>query len=224
MIGHLLRTIEPYKYRILLFSSIAIIFTLPIPSETIGYELIYAMITSFMILAGMVVVQNKPGWRNRIILILGLVLILIQILDLITPFSIFESLMGSLFVIFFIAISIRVYKDLFLAKEIDLEIIAAVFCGYIFIGFLATFLFMTIEGLIPGSFSGMVNELTRFDNFLYFSFISLLTIGYGDMVPLTSLTKSMVVILGLTGNFYTVIVTGIIIGKFLLNYKPGSDD
>ena len=120
--------------------------------------------------------------------------------------------------------SIRVYKDIYSATDIDREILAAVLCGYIFIGFLAAFLFMTIEGIYPGSFSGMVNSIALFDNFIYFSFITILTIGYGDMAPLTPLTKSLVVVVGLIGNFYTVMVTAIVIGKFLMKSSSPSGD
>ena len=120
--------------------------------------------------------------------------------------------------------SIRVYKDIYKAKDIDREILAAVFCGFIYIGFLASFLFIAVEAMEPGSFSGMVDSIALFDNFIYFSFVTLLTIGYGDMVPLTPLTKTLVVILGLIGNFYTVMVTAIVIGKFLLNYRADSAD
>ncbi len=218
----LLHRLEPFKYSLLLISSVAIIFSLPVPSGSKAYELFYATIMSFNILAGLVVVSSGKGFRNLIIKLLGISLIALLFIELLTPIPLFESILGILFVVFFVSISVRVYKDIFKAEKIGREILAAVFCGYIFIGFLASFLFMAIEGLAPGSFSGIVQDITRFDNFLYFSFISLLTIGYGDMVPLTSLTKSLVVVLGLIGNFYTVFVTAIIVGKFLMNYNKSS--
>ena len=224
MLNTLLKSLYPYKYLLLLLSSFLLIFSLPIPSQTSSYELIFALITSSNILAGLVVVGNVKGIRSSIIRVIGIVLITIQFLDLVIPIPAFESILASLFVIFFVSISIRVYRDIFKAKEIDLEILAAVFCGYIFLGFLASFLFMGIESVHPGSFGGMDAGITRFDNVLYFSFITLLTIGYGDMVPLTTLTKSLVVAVGLIGNFYTVMVTAIVIGKFLMNYKPGSKE
>ena len=224
MLNTIVKSLSPYKYQLLLLSSFLIIFSLPIPSETSGYELIYALITSSNILAGLIVVGDNKNIRSRIIRVLGITLIAIQFLDLVIPIPAFESILASLFVLFFVSISIRVYKDVYKAKEIDIEILAAVLCGYIFLGFLASFLFMGIESLMPGSFGGMVEGITRFDNIMYFSFITLLTIGYGDMVPLTTLTKSLVVVVGLIGNFYTVMVTAIVIGKFLMNYRPDSSD
>ena len=222
MLDKLIIKLSPYRYLLLLISSLLLILSLTIPIDTFANQYIYPILTSFNIIAGLIVVGQSQNLRSRIIQFIGITLIIIQLIQLITNIPRFELFLGSLFVIFFTSMSIRVYKDIYKARDIDREILAAVFCGYMFIGFLASFLFMAIEALFPGSFSGMVETIALFDNFIYFSFVTLLTIGYGDMVPLTPLTKTLVVILGLIGNFYTVMVTGIVIGKFLLNYRPGS--
>ena len=52
-------------------------------------------------------------------------------------------------------------------------------------------------------------------NLNYFSFTTLLTIGFGDIAPLSLIAKRAVMFIGLLGHFYTVFVTGIIIGKYL---------
>ena len=162
MFQSVLKVLSPYKYLLLLVSSFLIIFSLPIPSETSGYELIYAMITSFNILAGLLIVGDRKSIRSSIIRFIGITLIFIQFFDLLVPIPSFERLLSSLFVIFFVSISIRVYKDIIQAKVIDIEILAAVLCGYIFLGFLASFLFMGIESFYPRSFSGMDAGITSF--------------------------------------------------------------
>jgi hypothetical protein len=53
------------------------------------------------------------------------------------------------------------------------------------------------------------------NNLNYFSFTTLLTIGYGDILPLSLLARRAVMLIGLAGHFYTVFVTSIIIGKYL---------
>jgi hypothetical protein len=41
----------------------------------------------------------------------------------------------------------------------------------------------------------------------------LLTIGYGDITPVSLIAKRAVMFMGLAGHFYTVFITNIIIGK-----------
>lgn len=52
-------------------------------------------------------------------------------------------------------------------------------------------------------------------NLNYFSFTTLLTIGYGDILPVSLVAKRAVMLVGLAGHFYTVFTTSIIIGKYL---------
>jgi voltage-gated potassium channel Kch len=57
------------------------------------------------------------------------------------------------------------------------------------------------------------------DKLLYFSFITLLTIGYGDMVPLTPIAQKTTIFIGLSGQMYLTIITAIVVGKFLNKKK-----
>ena len=114
---------------------------------------------------------------------------------------------------YFTLISLRLFRDLRKQKAVGIETISAVFSGFILLGFLASILFASLDNNFPGAFAGM--EKREFSDFLYFSFITLLTIGYGDIVPSAEISKKMVVFVGLLGHFYTVFVVAIIVGKYL---------
>ena len=53
------------------------------------------------------------------------------------------------------------------------------------------------------------------EDMFYFSFITLTTIGYGDFAPTSELGQKIVILEGLTGQFYIAIVMAILVGKFL---------
>jgi voltage-gated potassium channel len=42
-----------------------------------------------------------------------------------------------------------------------------------------------------------------------------MTIGYGDISPLTPIAKKAAVLIGLWGQFYLVIITALVVGKYL---------
>ena len=49
----------------------------------------------------------------------------------------------------------------------------------------------------------------------YFSFITLLTVGYGDIVPLSNVARKATMLLGLLGHFYDLFVVSVIVGKYM---------
>ena len=91
--------------------------------------------------------------------------------------------------------------------------------GYISLGFLAFFLFMSIEIIHRGAFTGLLLETTNFrvhsDGILYYAYITLLTIGYGEIVPTIPIAQKATILVGLIGQFYLVIITAVVVGKYL---------
>ncbi|MBP9549246.1 MAG: hypothetical protein KBE86_08845, partial [Chitinophagales bacterium] len=49
---------------------------------------------------------------------------------------------------------------------------------------------------------------------LYFTFISLATLGYGDFLPVSPFARSMSAFMGITGQIYIATVIALLIGKF----------
>jgi uncharacterized membrane protein len=56
-----------------------------------------------------------------------------------------------------------------------------------------------------------------FHDYLYFSFVTLTTLGYGDVTPVSSLAKSVAMTIAVAGQFYMTILIAILVGKYLSN-------
>jgi hypothetical protein len=124
----------------------------------------------------------------------------------------------GVYIIYFVIISYRLFHDLIKQKIVGIETISAVFSGFILLGVVASIIFLVIDNTLNGAFEGSVNS-RDFSDFLYFGFVTLLTVGYGDITPSLEISKKLVVLFGLIGHFYTVFVTAIIIGKFIGKIK-----
>ncbi|THB79668.1 MAG: two pore domain potassium channel family protein [Desulfobulbaceae bacterium] len=66
--------------------------------------------------------------------------------------------------------------------------------------------FLSLVIVLLGQIAGRLEKWTRFDA-LYWSLITALTIGYGDMRPVRRITRVFSIIIGLTG----IILTGILV-------------
>jgi hypothetical protein len=76
-------------------------------------------------------------------------------------------------------------------------------------------LFVFIDLWQPQSFANVVSGPGNVQSLNYFSFITLLTVGYGDIVPVSNVARKATILLGLVGHFYDVFVISVIVGKYL---------
>ena len=80
-------------------------------------------------------------------------------------------------------------------------------------------LYILLNQLEANAFSGIQdkNWLNSFTDFTYFSFITLTTLGYGDILPTTSTARFLVFMEAIVGVFYMAIVVSSLVGAALNN-------
>ena len=125
------------------------------------------------------------------------------------------------FFLFFLLLVIELVSQIWSAKVIGKNVIIGIISGYIALGFIAFFICLSIETFYPGSYNGIpvVEGVSSTEDLMYYSYITLMTIGYGEIVPETMLAKKAAVLIGLMGQFYLVILTAIIVGKYVSQRK-----
>ncbi len=134
-------------------------------------------------------------------------------------FEVFTIFFTSLFLL--ICTCSMIY-DVLLRARVTIETLKGVICAYFLIAFLFAYLFVLIEFHEPGSFKINGETATHlqvfpyFAKMLYFSFVTLLTIGYGDIVAVKELGQSAGVIEGIIGQFYVAILVTRIVSVYCL--------
>lgn len=126
-----------------------------------------------------------------------------------------KSWLGILYLVFFFVVAREVFTEVLYAKRVSRSLLSAALCGFVVLCLIGTFVFYQIQIKEPNAFSNTVKGKDAITDLNYFSFTTLLTIGYGDIVPISLLARRAVMFIGLAGHFYTVFVTSIIIGKYL---------
>jgi len=121
-------------------------------------------------------------------------------------------------VLFFLGSAVLIIKSLFGPTHLSGDSIPGAICGYLFLGVAWSVIYSMIEGLQPGSFSvseslALSGGLGRSpsDVLTYYSFVTLTTMGYGDVVPTTPLARTCAWLEAVSGQFYlAVVVAGLI--------------
>ena len=136
-----------------------------------------------------------------------------DVLDLVFSFSFFFY---NLFIVVFVV------RHIAKSEKVNVTIIISSINGYLLIGILgAVLLAMTgiLQKLIYHLDTGAINfaggTAQGFHDFLYFSFITLTTLGYGDVTPVSALAKSLVIVIAISGQLYLTILIAMLVGKFL---------
>jgi voltage-gated potassium channel Kch len=87
--------------------------------------------------------------------------------------------------------------------------------GYLIIGLLGGFLAEVLERFEPGSYLHSAGiEMTRY-NYIYYSYVTMTTLGYGDIIPITKKSESLSLLLVLVGQLYLAVIIAINISKFI---------
>ena len=98
------------------------------------------------------------------------------------------------------------------ARQVMTETILAATALYLVIGSAFAAVFATVEWLQPGSFIGPDGPVASWQGHLYFSYVTLTSAGYGDILPRHPLAQATAVAEALVGVLYTVILLARLVG------------
>jgi hypothetical protein len=88
---------------------------------------------------------------------------------------------------------------------------------YLLLGLAWAHAYELIEFLNPGAFSGAVTNLGRFSSWTYFSFVTLATLGYGDIAPVHPIARSLATAEAITGQLYLAILIARLVSQELIH-------
>ena len=87
-------------------------------------------------------------------------------------------------------------------------------CVYLLLGLIFAVLYLFIVQFSPSAFNG-INKVSWYDNladFIYFSFVSLTTLGFGDITPALPVVRFLVYMEAIVGQLYIAIMIASLVG------------
>lgn len=205
-----------YRYVILLVSLFLYLFDSLLFTSTSVIQQYLEPINTIILIAASLLLFRKAKYLYPIMWTIAVINIVLQILSIAGyVFDHKSSVLAVLNIFFFGSVVLRVFHDIRRAKYIDFNMLMATFSGLVLLGIIGFAIFLAIESAHPGSFSGLEGGGNNMEDLFYFSYISMMTVGFGDITPLTPLARRATILMLLLGNFYTLIVTALVIGKYL---------
>jgi hypothetical protein len=123
---------------------------------------------------------------------------------------------------FFILMTVRLLSKIVHDTVVTADTLYGAASIYLFIGITWALVYYIIARLEPGAFyvnaTRSADVIGGWPSFVYFSFVTLSTVGYGDITPATQLVRSVVILQVITGVFYVAVL----IGRLVDLYRPST--
>ncbi len=125
--------------------------------------------------------------------------------------------MFGVIAVFLALIAGIVLRDILFAASVSLNRLVGATCVYLLIGLIFAIGYVYLDMLVPGSFEGfdVGDGRTQFRELTYHSFVTLTTVGYGDVIPVLPLARTMSYIEAIVGQMYLAILVASLVGLHL---------
>ena len=191
---------------------IALIVVGPLIEEFVHLRILYDILWSAVLVSAIYAVSHKKSY-----ILVGVLLALPMVASIWSSYfevdlalEVVGGLCGAAFIIFaIIQILIFIYSQ----KEVTRDLIVGAAIVYLLMALAWSFIFGVVELLHPGSFSmPEIEGISTSRSFLYYSFVTLTTLGYGDITPVTSLARSLCILEAVIGQLYLVVQVAWLVG------------
>jgi len=86
---------------------------------------------------------------------------------------------------------------------------------YLLLGIAGSLLFMAVYESYPGAYNFSGNQISKQAQFIYYSFVTMTTLGYGDITPNNPLARSLSIFFSVAGQLYLTMIIALLVGKYL---------
>ena len=125
--------------------------------------------------------------------------------------------------------SVGILEDVLRRGQISTDKICGAICVYLLIGFAWAFGYGITELINPGSFSGLAeidanNHVGRIMQLRYFSFATMTTLGYGDILPRSPTARTLATLEAMTGQIYLTVLIARLVGLHIVHSTSRAGD
>ena len=217
--------IQPGQYTVLLFALITLLFIYPVfATLASGQFILDVMFTALLIIGAFATRRQMPRLFRQSVLV-GVAGIAANWLAYLVHSDIITLISYFLLAAFFAFEAALILVSVLRGSEVSLDKLQGAICAYMLIGLMWGMLYCCVELVQPNSFhfvEGLQIEnevaargLPQFPSLIYLSFVTLTTLGFGDVTPVTPFSRMLCLMEAICGQFYLAIFVARLVGLHL---------
>jgi hypothetical protein len=191
---------------------------------------ILGLATLDVVLWGVLITSIYAVSHSRLLLMIAVALAVPTFLGDIIAFMmetrqwlLISCLLDLLFILFVTAV---VIGNVMKKERVSSNKIFGAICGYLLLGVLWALIYGALELAFPGSFMGIAEQalagsphFAAMDQFIYYSLVTLSTLGYGDITAVTHAARSLSSTEAIVGQLYMAILVARLIGLHIIQSR-----
>ena len=190
--------------------------------ELTGLEIALNAIITLILIASIHAVSDN---RRHLLLALAMIApaIVLSWTDQFFPSQIYQLVAPIFLAMAFGFVAVHILRFALQTGRVDAAKVDAAICVYLLIGVIWQYFYILVNSVIPGSFA---NPRLAYGEFLDFSFVTLTTLGYGDITPLNGPAQALAYTEAILGQLYLTILVARLVGLYIAytNFEGRQDD
>ena len=211
----------------LFFSLITLLLSAAIVGELPGKggEDLFSFVTLLMLFTSIKSITTDVTWTKTVYAVIG-IFVLLTILGKVFPHGFYVYFILITLLIFFTGSFAIAFKQVLFVGDIDTNKVVGSLTLYILLGLIWATIYLFILVMDPQAFSGIEagNWQEIFSRVAYYSFVTLTTLGYGDILPTNHIAEFFVYMEAITGVFYMAIIVSSLISLRLASLQENKKD
>lgn len=120
-------------------------------------------------------------------------------------------------IVFFIFVMFALFRIIKKSKEVTIDVIIVAISNYLILAIVAGTLFHLSYLTEPETAFRIPQDLEPIEttDFVYFAFVTLATVGYGDITPSNKETMTLASLIAVTGQFYVAVLVAFLVSKLV---------
>jgi voltage-gated potassium channel len=211
--------IEKHRFKLLILATFLVL-TLPaFAGNRLLGSILFVTSMSFLFIQSLIVANAKKSkWMNLRYIVVVVMIILFSM----EPFGLesldLEFIRLSLLAVFFVFVTFYLIRFMKNSSRVNIDVIITAINIYLLFGIIAASLAFLCYKFYPDAYL-LPSNITEpnFVTFLYYCFITMSTVGYGDITPRIPETQTLAYLMAITGQLYVAIIIAFLVGKLLMH-------
>lgn len=212
---------RPFGYSSLMLTLLAMEFIGPLMADSDLEGLVLGVLV-VMVAGSTIYAAGDSHFRRVLLVLLAVALVVSHFMRALVdapPWTMAYEVIG---VVMFSYVSLLLLsKILSVRSDVSGELIAGAVAVYLLLGAIFAYLFALVETVTPGSFLDAHSQAL---NFHYYSMVTLTTLGYGDIVPVTPVARGLGAFEAVLGQLYLTVLIARLVGMHISVGVAGKSD